>query len=222
MIGALPIEIEVATYASALLAAALAFVFARNRGRQTWPWAVAAFLFVAPVIIVLQRRSESASPRPTRWWPHLLLAGGLLAACVVLGAMPLRSDRIASLEAHVLATWFSDHTLLAEGPTLHAPAAKLGLTGNPKRPLVLGLLGAALGALVLHRTSLSLTLLGLMGAVLGAGAWFAALTSATAHWLEHPLESPQIPTEHLVVAFGLLLWVSIGWAWLSQRSRRAA
>jgi hypothetical protein len=118
-------------------------------------------------------------------------------------------------------SWFSDHTLMAEGPVLHSSEAALTLPGNFNRPLVLGFAGAALGALMLRRTLLSSLALGIVGAILGAAAWFAVITSATGEWLHYQTEVAQLPRWPAVVAFGSILWVAIGWAWLSERSERA-
>jgi hypothetical protein len=118
-------------------------------------------------------------------------------------------------------SWFSDRTLLAEGPVLHASEAVLTLPGNFSRPLVLGFVGAALGALMIRRTLLSALVLGFAGVIVGAAAWFAVIATATAHWLDYQTQVPQLPNWPGVVAFGPLLWAGIAWAWLSERPQRA-
>jgi hypothetical protein len=218
----LPIEVEIASWLSALGAGAVSFIASRKRGRNPWRWAIAAFLLVIPAIIVLQLRVHSASRKAIRWWPHFVLASLLVAASVALDQAPLSSQSVAAFEARALDSWFSHQTLLAEGTVLHAAEGMLGLSGNFSRPLVLGLVGAALGVLMVRRTRLSTIALGSAGAILGAAAWFAVITTATARWLDHQSEATQLPTWPTFVGFGALLWLAIAWAWLSERPQRAA
>lgn len=220
MFGDLPIAIEIATWVSALAAGSIGFIAARNVGRKPWLWAVAAFLAVFPALIVLQTRPSSGASDSFRWWPRFLLAALLIAASVVIDQAPLRSQRIAAIEARAADAWFSDRTLLAEGPILHTGEARLEFAGNFSRPLVLGLAGAALGALTVRRPLLSLLTLGCAGIILGAAAWVVVITTATGRWLAYPTQIPELPGWPSAVAFGVLLWAAIGWAALSGRSRR--
>src|SRR5262245_35349679 len=190
MFGDLPIGIEIVTWVSALAAGVVGFTASRNRGRRPWPWAMAAFLLVVPTIIVLQARSDSTSGPSVRWWPHFLLAGFLVGASVFVDQAPVRSQHIAAFEARAMDSWFSDRALMAEGPVLRGSEAVLSLPGNFSRPLVLGFVGAAFGALMIRRTFLSALALGLAGAVLGTAAWFAVITTATGDWLNYQTEVP--------------------------------
>jgi hypothetical protein len=221
MFGDLPLAIEVAVGVSALGASVVAFVTSRNRGRNPWLWAASAFLLAVPAIMVLQTPSDSSSRRSIRWWPRLLLAGVLVAVSVILDQAHFGSHRIAALEAHMMASWFSNHTLLAEGPLLHAAGAALKFSGIFSGPFVLGLVGAALGALMIHRAFISTLVLALAGAILGTVAWFGVITSSTAQWLQHQTEVLQLPGWPLVAAALPLVWAAIACAWISERSERA-
>jgi hypothetical protein len=152
---------------------------------------------------------------------RFVYAGLLVAVSVVVDHAHFGSQRIGAFEARAMASWFSDHALLAEGPVLHAADAALSFSGNFSRPFVLGLIGSALGALMLHRARVSALVLALAGGLLGAVAWFGVLTEATRHWLEHQTEVPDLPGWPAVAAVSVLLWAAIAWAWLSDRSERA-
>jgi hypothetical protein len=214
--------IAIAPFISGLCAGSLSFVAARNRSRRSWPWAIAAFLLTAPAIFIVQAVPPSRGSQASGWWPRLILAGSLVAASVLIDAVPLHSHRIAAFEARTAASWFSDRTVLADGAILRAANAGLEFSGNPERPVILGLVGAALGVLILHRTVLSTIALGLIGAALGAAAWLGTSISAAGHWLQNPTQTPVPPTGYSGAAFVVLLWIAVGCAWLGQRRHGAA